>query len=157
MIGSKAKSHASFGRLIRYQLDEEKCPALETHHLYGQTAEELTQEMETTVDKYNRQHPKGKDVTTPTYHVSISWDEEDNPTQEEMLQTGRDFLAYMGLDDHQAIVAIHNDKFYDHIHIVANRVHPDGGRLWKDFLRDEKGKIQKFDYKQIEEFLRARA
>jgi hypothetical protein len=111
--------------------------------------------MEATVAEHNREHPKGRDVTTPTYHVSISWAEQDSPSREQMLRVGRDYLAHMGLEEHQAIVAIHSDKFYDHIHIVANRVHPDGKKLWKDFLRDEKGKVLKFDYKQMEEFLRA--
>jgi hypothetical protein len=155
MIGSTAKSHGSFGRLIRYQMDEEKCPALETHHLYGQTKQELIEEMETTVAKYNRQHPKGKDVTTPTYHLSISWDEEDNPSRDEMLQIGREFLEHMSLSDHQAIVAIHSDKFYNHIHIVANRVHPDGGRLWQEYQWGEGRKVEKTHHQRVEEFLRA--
>jgi hypothetical protein len=154
MIGSVAPSHGSFGNLIRYQIDNSKCPEYETYNLHGENAEDLAGEMSEVVSEHNRLHPKGKDVTTPSYHISISWTEQDNPSREQMLEVGKDFLKHMGLDEHQSIVAIHKDKFYDHIHIVANRVHPDGDGLWEKYLVGDNGKSVQSDYQRVEEFLR---
>src|SRR5690625_6826437 len=77
----------------------------------------------------------------PVYHYSISWDPDDHPDKEQMIETARRTLADLGLKDHQALIVAHNDHVYKHVHVLANRVHPETGIAWDRWM----------DYKKLED------
>src|SRR5690625_7484517 len=66
----------------------------------------------------------------PVYHYSISWDPDDHPDKEQMIETARRTLADLGLKDHQALIVAHNDHVYKHVHVLANRVNTETGIAW---------------------------
>ena len=68
---------------------------------------------------------------TPVFHLTISWHQDDQPTQEQMEVACRRVLGRLGLQEHQALVVGHNDTSHAHVHLMVNRVHPDPkGRVW---------------------------
>jgi hypothetical protein len=71
-------------------------------------------------------------VQKPRYSVSLSYHPDDGPSDQEMMRDMDDFLERRGLDEHQAVLAIHRDEEHAHIHATVNRVHPETGNLWRD-------------------------
>lgn len=158
MIGSKAKSHANFSNLISYQLHLDKCSEFRTYNIFAERPEGIAREMHKTFRTANSGRPKNQQITTPTYHISFSWPDEDQPTSDQMLAVGEDFIKHMNLDDYQAVIAVHHDTDHRHIHVVANRVHPTGGPLWEEWKwRDtsEGRECEATHHQRVETFERA--
>lgn len=65
----------------------------------------------------------------PVYHVTIAFDPSDNPTEAEVREAVDRTLQDVGLQDHQALVVRHVDREHAHVHVMVNRVGPDG-RAW---------------------------
>ena len=69
---------------------------------------------------------KTKFASNPFYHFVLSWQADEHPTQEQARAAAAHALKALGMQECQAIFAIHRDKeHHHHVHIVANRVHPD--------------------------------
>jgi len=69
-----------------------------------------------------RAHPQ----TNPFYHVVLSWKAGEQPTIDQATAAATKALNAVGMADNQAFFAIHRDKdHHHHIHIIANRVHPE--------------------------------
>jgi hypothetical protein len=69
---------------------------------------------------------KANPKTNPFYHVVLSWREGEQPTIEQATAAAAKALQAVGMANNQAFFAIHRDKdHHHHIHIIANRVHPD--------------------------------
>ncbi|MCI5042526.1 MAG: relaxase/mobilization nuclease domain-containing protein [Donghicola eburneus] len=80
-------------------------------------------------------------VQKPYYHMAASWHALEQPTNAQMMEAADYLLKAMGLEEHQAIIAIHRDKKEAHFHVVVNTVHPVTGKVWSksnDHLRAEK-------------------
>jgi len=133
MIGSKAKSHANFGNLILYQLRLDKCEEYATNNLFADKKRGIADEMNKTYLAANKDRPDNHKMKSPTYHISFSWPQEDNPTNEQMMAVGQNFIKHMDLEEYQSVIAVHHDTDHKHIHVVANRVHPAGGELWEEW------------------------
>ncbi len=73
----------------------------------------------------------------PFMHLSIQWHPEERPTNEQMIEAMDRSLAKLGLEDRQAVYAIHLEKEHVHIHAAVNRVGADG-RAWRDFRSAER-------------------
>ncbi len=63
-------------------------------------------------------------VRKPVLHVSISWAPEDNPSRDQMEEVADTVLNSINMKHHQALYVAHGDEDYDHLHVMANRVHP---------------------------------
>jgi len=69
---------------------------------------------------------KANPKTNPFYHVVLSWRKGEQPTIEQANAAAAKALRAVGMANNQAFFAIHRDKdHHHHIHIIANRVHPD--------------------------------
>jgi hypothetical protein len=69
---------------------------------------------------------KGHPKTNPFYHVVLSWKAGEQPTMDQATVAAARALKAVGMANNQAFFAIHRDKdHHHHIHIIANRVHPD--------------------------------
>ncbi|MCI5042783.1 MAG: relaxase/mobilization nuclease domain-containing protein, partial [Donghicola eburneus] len=80
-------------------------------------------------------------VQKPFYHMAVSWHEQEQPTDAQQIEAADYLLKALGLDDHQAVIAIHRDTAQAHFHIIVNTVHPQTGKVWSksnDRLRVEK-------------------
>lgn len=67
---------------------------------------------------------RGRKNNKPVLHYTLSWAESDKPSMEEMQQAAQSSLKAMGLSEHEALIAAHDDKKHMHVHIVVNTVHP---------------------------------
>ena len=61
----------------------------------------------------------------PVSHWSMSWQENELPSHEQIGEAVDVFLQRMGLEGHQVIYALHKNTAHHHVHIVVNRTHPD--------------------------------
>jgi hypothetical protein len=80
-------------------------------------------------------------VQKPYYHMAASWHALEQPTNAQMMEAADYLIKAMGLEEHQAIIAIHRDKKEAHFHVVVNTVHPATGKVWSksnDHMRAEK-------------------
>jgi hypothetical protein len=68
---------------------------------------------------------RARRTTNPYLHVVISWRDDEEPTNAEVLASGRHVLDSLGMGEHQYVIAIHRDTDNVHAHIAANRVHPE--------------------------------
>lgn len=78
---------------------------------------------------------------SPVYHYVISWHANERPTDEIMRKVADTTCADLGLDEHQLLYIAHSDTDHRHVHIVANRVHPETHKAWnrrEDWVRIEK-------------------
>ena len=60
----------------------------------------------------------------PVTHWILSWQENEQPTSEQVDEAVSLFLRGMGLAEHQTIYALHKNTGNYHLHIVVNRTHP---------------------------------
>ncbi len=124
---AKAGTGSDFGGVIRYVLSEDKGPEV----LHQQELLFRPDERVLFLDEMRLCAEQNLRCTKPVYHLSLSWAPEDRPTPTQVTATSRRFLRDLGLQEHQAFVVRHRDTAHDHVHIVANRVHPDTGKTWK--------------------------
>lgn len=97
---------------------------VETRNLPATTPEAATRYMADYARTVNSR------VENPVYHFGVSLSPEEELTREQWRDVTETMLRRLGLDEHQALIVAHGDKDYQHVHIVANRVGPDG-RVWK--------------------------
>lgn len=71
---------------------------------------------------------RGADNTNPVMHYTLSWAPEDRVSKPQMMDAALKSLKALGLEEHQATIAAHNDKDHQHVHILVNTVHPTTGR-----------------------------
>jgi hypothetical protein len=60
----------------------------------------------------------------PVQHWILSWREGEQPTRAQADEAVGMLLAEMGLEEHQAVYALHRDTHNCHVHVAFNRVHP---------------------------------
>jgi Relaxase/Mobilisation nuclease domain len=63
--------------------------------------------------------------TNPISHWVMSWQEQEQPTREQVEQAIDLLLTELEFQDHQVIYAAHQDTDNFHLHLAINRVHPD--------------------------------
>lgn len=73
----------------------------------------------------------------PFLHVQLAWHPEERPPTAQIIAAMDRTLAKLGLEDRQAVYAIHLEKEHVHIHAAVNRVGADG-RAWRDFRSAER-------------------
>ena len=82
---------------------------------------------------------RGRPVRDPYLHLVGSWPPGHTPSREEIEEVVHGVLDSLGMGDHQAFWVLHVDTDHRHVHIAANRIHPDTGRTVK--LSFEKKKL----------------
>ncbi|MBS6828730.1 MAG: relaxase/mobilization nuclease domain-containing protein [Desulfovibrio sp.] len=60
----------------------------------------------------------------PVTHWILSWQENEQPSREQVDEAIRLFLRGMGLAEHQTLYALHKNTGNYHLHIVVDRTHP---------------------------------
>lgn len=135
MIGKQTKG-TSFSGCVCYVLREDKSKLLETVGVEG-TPEQMAEQFEL-------QTLLNDKVRNTVGHTSLNFSPEDGERLKTddalMLQIAHDYMARMGIENTQYIVARHTDREHPHCHIVFNRVDNDGKTISdkNDFYRNEK-------------------
>ena len=83
----------------------------------------------------------------PFMHFALSWPPNERPSEALIVEAMDKTLTKLGLEEHQAVYAIHREKSHLHIHAAINRVGPDG-RAWGDLksadrLRKKSHEVEK--------------
>lgn len=143
---AKTAAHPSFGYPVGYVANPEKGEVIALHNISGDTPEALAERMALVAEQ-----SRAKD---PAWHLIVSWDPTDMPSQDQMREAAQRLLDRLGLGEHQAVVAAHHDRPHAHMHIVANRVHPLHGQQRADGSRHQAWRAWKV-YPVIERELRA--
>ncbi|MFO5747509.1 TraI/MobA(P) family conjugative relaxase, partial [Klebsiella pneumoniae] len=68
-------------------------------------------------------------IKDPVFAGVLSWRPDERPTVEQMREAGLMHLKAQGLEGCQYVMSIHKDTDKWHLHFVANRVHPETGRV----------------------------
>lgn len=64
--------------------------------------------------------------TNPIYHYVLSWREGEHPDEKQVRDAVSHTLKELGLHENQSFYVIHRDKeSHHHVHVIANRVHPE--------------------------------
>ena len=118
MIG-QTSTGKSFGGLVAYVLDEKE--NRKQAEILG--ADGLnTIDQKTITNDFNVMRKQNQSLGKAVWHTSISFDEGDNLSNEEMKEIAEDFIKEMGLENTQHLIVKHNDTKHKHLHIIANRV-----------------------------------
>ena len=135
MIGKQTKG-TSFSGCVCYVLRKDKSKLLESVGVEG-TPEQMA-------ELFKLQTLLNDKVKNTVGHTSLNFSPEDGErlkTDDKlMLQIAHDYMAKMGIENTQYIVARHTDREHPHCHIVFNRVDNDGKTISdkNDFYRNEK-------------------
>lgn len=122
MIGM-AKSCSGGGALGNYIMDQGKGYELDRNNLCGSSPKEIVEEMKMIQDFNQR-------ATNKTFSMVISPDIKDgkNLSDDELRGITKDYLNKLGIDTEkqQYVAFVHTEKEHKHVHIIANRVQPNG-------------------------------
>ena len=66
----------------------------------------------------------GRKLEKPVLHYTLYWPHDQRPGRAEMEQAAAESLTALGLERHEALIVAHPA----HLHVIANRVHPETGR-----------------------------
>ncbi len=84
----------------------------------------------------DKAHRKAKFRGDPVYHLVLSWRTDDTPKSDQIKDCVQHTLKALGMNECQAVWAIHRDTDDDHVHIAVNRVHPEKGIVMGPPRRD---------------------
>lgn len=63
------------------------------------------------------------------YHIVLTWPEQERPTEAQMFAAADHVIEALGAQDHETVLAVHDDTLKRHIHIIASRFNMMTGRL----------------------------
>ncbi|PWL33830.1 relaxase/mobilization nuclease domain-containing protein [Marivita sp. XM-24bin2] len=118
MIG-KLRKGESFTGLARYLTKGGRGHVLAFDNLASDNAVAAAHEMSIAAVTSRR-------TTRPVLHLSLSYALGEPVTNDQMCTDARRVLMALGLKGHQAVIVAHDDTDNRHIHVMANRVGPDG-------------------------------
>lgn len=144
LTGPAAGKNVGFGPAVKYVFRDDK---QENHNIEGGQFN-LNCDIATYEDRYVAIHilnhdskkveRNGRFKGNPVYHYDISWKEDEHPTKEQIHEAVEHSLKALGMQECQAVYAIHKDTDNDHVHVIVNRVHPEKsiivGPPRRDFL-----------------------
>ncbi|MBN7783673.1 relaxase/mobilization nuclease domain-containing protein [Ponticoccus gilvus] len=109
-----------FGGLAHYLTDGGRGEVLDMRNLASDTPDAAASEMQVAASVSRR-------TQSPVMHITVSYDPADSePSNAQMADDAAEVLRRLGLERNQAVVIRHRDRDHHHMHIVANRVGPDG-------------------------------
>lgn len=121
--------------------------------LHEENLSEVVREMRVTARQRQR-------LEKEAYHVSLSYHPDEEIRPDEMISDMEEFLDRRELGEHQAVLAVHEDRGHAHVHAVVNRAHPSGEKNWSTSyeqvrnmgvlreLEEERGRISPGDHKR---------
>ena len=128
MIGASSTS-ASFAKLGSYLAgDESRVAWAETRNTF-EGGDGGRVDHRAVAEEMRHEAAASGHVQRPVYHVIVSFDPSDRPTDDEVRQAADRTLKDLGLERHQALIVRHSDTEHPHVHLMVNRVGPDG-RAW---------------------------
>lgn len=126
MVGKGASSKGSM-KAFDYILDDRgKAIELNRNLLGGKNGFELLKEF-----RFTQQFNRNCENNTFSFVLSPAPDRDYKIS--ELRIYAQEFIEEMKLNEHQWIATVHNSTKTQHIHIIANRIHPISGKALNDF------------------------
>ncbi len=99
--------------------DQHELGATAYRNLAAENAADAAREMDLTSRLSTR-------CEKPFMHLSLSWHPSERPEEPRMIEAMDRVLSELGLEDRQAVYAVHREKEHQHIHAAVNRVGREG-------------------------------
>eukprot|EP01037_Dinobryon_pediforme_P017873 gene17873-18103_t len=80
--------------------------------------------------KAENQASKTRKCEQDCFHASLSWEQGQEPTADDMRQAAHGFMKALGMEAAQAVFIAHTDTEHPHMHIVASRIDPATGKTF---------------------------
>jgi len=135
IIRRSPKSRSSFKRVVSYVSDRAMTDG--RAESLGHAAEYITRvgkarhvhlrhlvSLETASTEMRATAGQAPRAGNPVMHIVLSWPEGELPSPGQAWEAGAHVLETLGLGEHQAVMAVHQDTHHRHLHIVCCRVHP---------------------------------
>ena len=76
----------------------------------------------------------------PVYHLIVAYAKHERPSRDQVVSDAERLLKAVDMDEHQYVLAAHNDTDDFHAHVIANRIGPDGraNDLWHERIIRER-------------------
>ena len=166
MIPHIAEGGKSFRGALSYYLHDrnaetsERVPYTDSVNLASRGTEQAWKEMAWTAmhqAELKREagvKATGRKLEKPVYAYSLNWAQDERPSHAEMGRAARESLRALGMEEHQAVFAVHTDAKQAHIHVIVNRVHPTTGKAastskdrlklsqWAEAYEREQGQVR---------------
>ena len=99
-------------------------------NMEAETPEQAIGQMTASYERYRERekNKRGRKLTKPVYVYSLSWAPDQTPTQDEMMSAAHSSLKALRLEGLQTLIVQHTDEPHPHIHVIVNRIEPDGSR-----------------------------
>jgi hypothetical protein len=107
---------SSFQGILSYCLERE-----EAEVLYQEGVSGTVSDMGFYIDMFAEQRT---DLSKTVYHTSLSFDYQDQLSNEQMIEIAQNYLKKFGFKNNQYAIIRHSDTSHCHIHIVANVTAP---------------------------------
>lgn len=94
------------------------------------TPDQAIDQMTASYDRYRQKeaNKRGRKLEKPVYVYSLAWAPDQTPSQADMMAAAHSSLKAMRLEGLQTLIVQHTDEPHPHIHIIVNRIEPDGSR-----------------------------
>lgn len=116
---AKISKGGDFAGLARYLTKDGRGNVLALDNLASQAPEEAAGEMEVAAEVSRR-------TKSSVMHIVVSYAPDEQSTDDQMREDGREVLRELGLSENQAVMVRHTDRDHAHFHIAANRIGPGG-------------------------------
>lgn len=121
-VPSKKATKSSYKALANYILD--KSNKMEKVESYWFTNCSYTEVNHNILEIENTQLLNQRAKQDKTYHLIVSFQENENPNDETIQDIENELLESIGLEDCQRLSVIHTNTNYKHIHIAVNLIDP---------------------------------
>ncbi len=121
-VPSKKATKSSYKALANYILDKSNnMEKVESYYFSNCSYTEIDHNI---LEIENTQFLNQRAKQDKTYHLIVSFQEDENPSNEIIQDIEKELLSSIGLEDCQRLSVIHNNTNHKHIHIAVNLIDP---------------------------------
>ncbi len=132
MIG-KAIIGKSFGGCVKYVMNKDTAELLDSQWVRTENAKLATAD-------FNAIRQQNTKLKKAVWHATLSFAYPDKVDNQLMLQIAKEFIDKLGLSSTQYLIVRHRDTDHQHLHIVANRVQPNGNVVSDSYCKNRSAK-----------------
>ncbi|APW64424.1 hypothetical protein LPB137_00545 [Poseidonibacter parvus] len=121
-VAAKKATKSSYKALANYILDlRNNMEKVETYYFSNCSYTEIAHNI---LEIENTQSLNQRVKQDKTYHLIVSFQEDENPSDEIIQDIEKELLQSIGLEDCQRLSVIHSNTNYKHMHIAVNLIDP---------------------------------
>lgn len=119
-VSKKVASQSSFRKLSDYMMDEKNGrDKVENYAFTNCSFEEIKDNL---LEIENTQAQNTRSLADKTYHLIVSFQEDENPSNETMRYIEEELVKSIGFEQHQRFSVVHGNTNNKHIHIAINKI-----------------------------------